>query len=232
MGKGRKIEGISRREFARRNGCSDTAIRKRIRSGKLPVRPDGLLDPRLVGLVFDRGVDAIATCVECLRAFHYLRSGRPRIYCSKKCRDSLLLREQAQRNRQNPVYSSCLVCGTRYVNWTGSKRYCSVPCQKEGVRRREHNQKHLKRSRLKNQADGSLTDSVLAKLYSAATNCAYCQIKLTRRSRKTRQTDATIDHVIPLVLGGQHSISNVVVCCSLCNSKKGNRTSWPGFRAA
>lgn len=49
--------------------------------------------------------------------------------------------------------------------------------------------------------------------------CAYCGIK----------SDAlTLDHVIPLKLGGRHSIGNLVPACQPCNSSKGARLlySW------
>jgi hypothetical protein len=41
--------GISIREFARRDGCSDMLVRKAIKAGRLPALADGTLDPLLVG---------------------------------------------------------------------------------------------------------------------------------------------------------------------------------------
>jgi hypothetical protein len=41
--------GISLREFARRDGCSDRLVRNAVSSGKLKVFADGRLDPALVG---------------------------------------------------------------------------------------------------------------------------------------------------------------------------------------
>lgn len=43
------VEGISIREFARRDGCSDKVVRRKIESGHLQALPDGKLDPALVG---------------------------------------------------------------------------------------------------------------------------------------------------------------------------------------
>lgn len=37
-------------------------------------------------------------------------------------------------------------------------------------------------------------------------------------------TDLTIDHVLPIALGGKHSWENVVACCHECNNKKADRT--------
>lgn len=41
--------GISIREFARRDGCSDTLVRKALKTGHLKAFEDGTLDPELVG---------------------------------------------------------------------------------------------------------------------------------------------------------------------------------------
>lgn len=45
--------------------------------------------------------------------------------------------------------------------------------------------------------------------------CAYCKKKPKRM---------TLDHVVPLSRGGQHTIQNSVPCCQSCNSAKGNKT--------
>lgn len=44
--------------------------------------------------------------------------------------------------------------------------------------------------------------------------CAYCR----RKSKKL-----TMDHVIPLSKGGNHTLENICPCCRSCNSRKGNR---------
>jgi len=47
--------------------------------------------------------------------------------------------------------------------------------------------------------------------------CYYCGCKLTRKS-------ATADHVIPLSkINRIHSVTNIVVACDTCNSKKGSK---------
>ena len=45
--------------------------------------------------------------------------------------------------------------------------------------------------------------------------CQYC-------GRNTRTM--TIDHVVPKHLGGEHSWTNMVTACSVCNHRKGGRT--------
>lgn len=66
-------------------------------------------------------------------------------------------------------------------------------------------------------SDGTVTDEVIAKLKREADQCAYCGERLTRK-----QTD----HMIPLSLGGEHSLRNIVIVCPDCNARK-SRLSYP-----
>lgn len=47
--------GISAREFARRDGCSDALVRKALKSGHLQAFEDGTLDPAMVGTGWREG---------------------------------------------------------------------------------------------------------------------------------------------------------------------------------
>lgn len=53
-------QGISIREFARRDGCSDTLVRRAIKDGYLPAFEDGTLNPALVGTPWRKGNNAPA----------------------------------------------------------------------------------------------------------------------------------------------------------------------------
>ena len=45
--------------------------------------------------------------------------------------------------------------------------------------------------------------------------CSYCNKRLLSK-------EITLDHVIPKSKGGAGNLENLVISCSLCNSKKGN----------
>jgi 5-methylcytosine-specific restriction endonuclease McrA len=47
--------------------------------------------------------------------------------------------------------------------------------------------------------------------------CQYCGGQFPTR-------ELTVDHVVPRVLGGQHSWTNLVCACVRCNARKGGRT--------
>src|SRR5262245_31411890 len=47
--------------------------------------------------------------------------------------------------------------------------------------------------------------------------CIYCGV---------RSPDMTVDHFIPVSLGGPEIIQNLVACCSSCNTRKGARAPY------
>jgi 5-methylcytosine-specific restriction endonuclease McrA len=65
------------------------------------------------------------------------------------------------------------------------------------------------------RSDGSITAEVLARLFATAKACAYCQAPFARSA------DKSLDHIVPLSRGGEHSIGNVCICCKRCNTSKG-----------
>jgi hypothetical protein len=52
--------------------------------------------------------------------------------------------------------------------------------------------------------------------------CNYCGIRTTRHIHNA-DTQAEIDHVIPISRGGGHVMENVVVCCRKCNNEKSDK---------
>jgi 5-methylcytosine-specific restriction endonuclease McrA len=54
--------------------------------------------------------------------------------------------------------------------------------------------------------------------------CRYCRVALYIDDVPADRSDlrATLDHVVPVSLGGDHTYINVVVSCATCNSEKGN----------
>ena len=67
-------------------------------------------------------------------------------------------------------------------------------------------------AREKNKAKG-LRRSQWWKRKRAIGQCHYCQQSFAPK-------ELTMDHVVPLIRGGQTTKSNVVPCCQHCNSQK------------
>jgi len=74
-----------------------------------------------------------------------------------------------------------------------------------------------RRKMMSDRSDGTVTPIFLESVYERET-CAYCNEFVSRELR-------TVDHVIPLVAGGSHSSSNIVMACRDCNSSKSKRTA-------
>ena len=82
------------------------------------------------------------------------------------------------------------------------------------LQHRNHQQK--RRAMKQAGADGTVTTQFMLDLY-AVEYCHYCK-KYTPLAKRTA------DHKQPLVHGGLHSTCNLVMCCSRCNSSKGDKT--------
>lgn len=70
--------------------------------------------------------------------------------------------------------------------------------------------------KLASVSDGTLTNDAIRELFGAAKDCSYCGLRM-------QSTQKTLDHVVALAWGGTHSILNVKVCCSTCNSRKATK---------
>lgn len=47
--------------------------------------------------------------------------------------------------------------------------------------------------------------------------CAYCRNPITKE-------EATLDHIVPKLLGGRNGKGNIALACEECNKKKGHMT--------
>lgn len=64
--------------------------------------------------------------------------------------------------------------------------------------------------------DGSVTVDVVKGLWSSTDYCVYC-------GRCLNAFNKSLEHMIPMSLGGNHSIGNILVVCRLCNETKRNK---------
>ena len=64
---------------------------------------------------------------------------------------------------------------------------------------------------------------LIDRLIAESDGCAYCSNGWTFQR-------PTVDHVVPLSRGGEHSPENVAPCCPSCNSRKGTKPLLPWLR--
>lgn len=60
---------------------------------------------------------------------------------------------------------------------------------------------------------------LIADLIMQSSSCHYCQLPSTEMGRGFH-----VDHYIPLSAGGEHVLSNLVMCCEMCNRAKWNHS--------
>lgn len=92
---------------------------------------------------------------------------------------------------------------SREVSRVGEYKLANAERNRDWNRRRNE--------RLWESSDGTATKESIARLKRNAHHCAYCAAPLTER-----QTD----HMIPVALGGEHSMRNIVIVCPTCNGRK------------
>mgnify|MGYP001619946180 FL=1 len=73
-----------------------------------------------------------------------------------------------------------------------------------------------RRSRILSTADGTITKDALSKLIKTQDTCPYCGKEMGSKKK-------SVDHIIPLAKGGEHILSNIAICCLICNISKGSK---------
>jgi 5-methylcytosine-specific restriction endonuclease McrA len=154
-----------------------------------------------------------------------------RITCSRKCR--YVYTSSITQGKDNPNYSNamqrhCIGCGIDYQSYNKKTKYCSVICRARADSIRAQKQYDLLApSTLADRRRARRRKRQLAQPYTLTGKqwldikthfgflCVYCgrdDLLLTK------------DHVLPVLLGGSHTMSNIVPACSSCNSKKGTKS--------
>lgn len=82
------------------------------------------------------------------------------------------------------------------------------------MRRYAANPEAKKAREFRRRAHGSVTAADLRALRAAETQCAYCLC---------RPADA-VEHCTPICRGGSNDLSNLVMACTQCNTRKGAKT--------
>lgn len=144
-------------------------------------------------------------------------------FCSEECRRKDLCKRDYERNKRKfgglkrPFI--CKWCGKEFMPYYGIKKraFCSKDCTE---RHGAWHAKVLKRIQDKNKVKGNF--SRLAVFKRDAWVCKICGQPVVKDVPHMHPLEATIDHIIPLSKGGEHSWDNVQCTHRRCNRLKGN----------
>ncbi len=173
------------------------------------------------------------TCSVCGKEF--TTTGRQSI-CSDECRKQLARDEQRQRylaEREEKIKKRkdefvpqrvvCKECGCEFeTEFNGSRGqartvFCSNECARRNQKRKG---KAVRRARKKGL--GYECFDPLDVFKRDKWTCQMCGVKTPKKYRGTCDDRAPeLDHIIPLALGGEHSMRNTQCLCRKCNGAKG-----------
>lgn len=180
----------------------------------------------------------IKKCEHCEKEFSY--KYKERKFCSKSC--SARGNQTGGRNKGTIIKTAdrhkhkvCPVCSRTFTNITPSVKYCShecfvstvrgvekVPADIRRTKRRESNRKHnkIKRARRRQCETENFNDSEI--YIRDRYKCHLCKGKINMLLRFPHPKSPSIDHLIPISMGGGHTKVNVKAAHLFCNMSKHN----------
>lgn len=118
----------------------------------------------------------------------------------------------------------CAYCEEQFtaLAWTGA-RYCSSPCEKRASR-----EAYRDRRRGAQGPEPIFRRKVFER---DGWTCRLCRKPVDRDAEVPHAKAATVDHILPLALGGEHVYSNVQTAHFMCNSVKSANVTQLSFAA-
>lgn len=135
-------------------------------------------------------------------------------------------RAEQRKAKVKPVLTKvCVECGNTFQTTNNKKVCCSSECTKH-----RSNNKHDRRLKKYGQKDNGITLKALFKrdngiCYLCGKQCDWNDKTINNRGTITGDDYPSIDHIIPLSLGGVNEWDNVRLACRRCNTKKNNKSA-------
>ena len=173
-------------------------------------------------------------CLWCGRTFetHYPNQK----YCCKNCgyQGNLKLKRQQWAEAYVPKQRVCKECDVEFMTECGDKHsvFCCRSCAEKHERRMEHQterhrnyMKKVKARRERQIASRDAGDVSYERLFKRDNGiCQICGMPVHPVKLSDDNWDGTIDHIVPLSLGGEHSLNNCQLAHRICNSLKCRET--------
>ena len=142
-------------------------------------------------------------------------------YCSRECENKSYNIKAGHISHKEVIIKNCIICGKEFETWKSRKITCSEECSR--LRHYTEGDKRLKGITV----DKGITLKKLAKRDDNI--CKLCGLPVdwsdsvkTEKAVICGKMYPSIDHIIPISLGGVHSWNNVQLAHIGCNRKKSN----------
>lgn len=157
-------------------------------------------------------LDEVACCEFCNLHFA-VGTGRGRKFCSNSC-------ESYGRGRASLStdisFGVCRLCGKTYCREARHDNgFCSSSCNTRHTRKQRKAER-----RAHHQAGESFTLREIAE--RDGWRCHLCGGKVPDRKYAARDNDPTLDHLVPVSAGGEHTRVNVALAHNRCNWERSN----------
>jgi len=148
--------------------------------------------------------------------------------CSNECKKVYKRKRYKEQyfvsvKKTNPfIVKQCKECMKEFiVNYYADVRvFCSDKCVK----------RFFKRERRHRKKDRFVESVSLGEIYLRDNGvCQLCGLKVNMNCRVPHPKSPTIDHIIPISLGGTHEQKNAQLAHFICNSRRGNK-GWAQLR--
>lgn len=143
---------------------------------------------------------------------------KDKLYCKKLCSQRARdLRKRIRSGKQRPIFKRiCKGCAENFVTRNKQQLFCNNEC-------RNWMRQQMREKRAK-EVVSLKTDKFKAKLYWQANGrCGICKQHIDITLKYPDPQSFSIDHIIPVSLGGNHAVSNLQPAHLVCNSKRGNK---------
>jgi len=148
-------------------------------------------------------------CRDCGKPIHKTTTQR-------RCRDCYLKlyrkKQNKKREKKTKSHTNCFECNKKLTK--RFTKYCSRRCL----------DRYKKIKRRARKAKSVCFEVCRWEIYERDNfHCYICGVKVIPGARNSNWKQATLDHVVPLQLGGHHADYNLRCCCRRCNCKKRSR---------
>jgi 5-methylcytosine-specific restriction endonuclease McrA len=156
-------------------------------------------------------------CLTCMKPIPLARQ----MFCSNDCRT---FNAKLFKLPKTAIPQKCAEChNTGYFR----QRYCSPKCRLKAQRKTENyklNQRaasRRRRARKRNVHNETVYLEIIAQRDKY--KCHICRKRVDMNLDVQDMYSPTMDHLIPISLGGDHTYANIRLAHRICNSRKGNR---------